>query len=56
MAITSEDVRASQFRRQLRGYAIEEVDDFLDDVATELDRLNVIIRELEGRLADRGAR
>jgi DivIVA domain-containing protein len=58
MPIASEDVRNKLFGRQLRGYAMKDVDDFMDGVAAELDRLAEVIRELEARLGDtrRGSR
>jgi DivIVA domain-containing protein len=33
------DVQNKEFRRALRGYSIDEVDAFLDQVTVELDRL-----------------
>jgi len=54
MTVTSEDVRMKLFSRQLRGYAMEEVDAFLDGVAVELERLGAIISDLESRLGHGG--
>jgi len=43
MAITVKDIREKEFSKQKRdGYMIEEVDDFLDEIA---DQLSVLIRE-----------
>lgn len=43
MAITVKDIREKEFAKQKRdGYMIEEVDDFLDEIA---DQLSVLIRE-----------
>lgn len=39
MSMTPADISAQQFRVALRGYAVEEVDAFLDTVETELSRL-----------------
>ena len=38
--LTSKDVDEQKFPRGLRGYAMDEVDDFLDLIAAELDRLD----------------
>lgn len=39
MRLTSLDIHHKEFRRSLRGYAEEDVDQFLDQVADEFDRL-----------------
>jgi DivIVA domain-containing protein len=51
MALTPEDVDSKRFHtvRFQRGYVLTEVDDFLDEVAAELGRLNQRIAELERR-------
>ncbi|WP_082046075.1 DivIVA domain-containing protein [Arthrobacter sp. L77] len=49
MALTSEDVMKARFRpTQFReGYSQDDVDEFLDEVAVEIQRLNGIIRALQ---------
>jgi len=49
MKITSMDVHRKEFGHAVRGYREDEVDDFLDAVAVELDRLNTQIEELGDR-------
>jgi len=39
MKLTPLDIHHKEFRNSLRGYSPEEVDDFLDDVADEFERL-----------------
>lgn len=46
MKITSMDVHRKEFGHAVRGYREDEVDDFLDAVAVELDRLHAQIEEL----------
>ena len=50
MKITSMDVHRKEFGHAVRGYREDEVDDFLDAVAVELDRLNAQIAEMDNRL------
>ena len=50
MKITSMDVHRKEFGHAVRGYREDEVDDFLDAVAIELDRLHSQIAELDDRL------
>ena len=50
MKITSMDVHRKEFGHAVRGYREDEVDDFLDAVALELDRLNAQIAEFDDRL------
>jgi len=50
MKITSMDVHRKEFGHAVRGYREDEVDDFLDAVALELDRLHGQIAELDDRL------
>ena len=50
MKITSMDVHRKEFGHAVRGYREDEVDDFLDAVALELDRLHAQIAELDDRL------
>ncbi|MBQ2957656.1 MAG: DivIVA domain-containing protein [Clostridia bacterium] len=42
MAITVKDINEKIFTKQVRGYSIEEVDDFLDELAAQME---TIIRE-----------
>ena len=42
MAITIKDIHEKEFTKQVRGYSIDEVDDFLDDLA---DQMEVMIKE-----------
>ena len=44
------DVHRKEFGHAVRGYREDEVDDFLDAVAVELDRLNAQIAEMDNRL------
>ena len=50
MKITSMDVHRKEFGHAVRGYREDEVDDFLDAIAVELDRLNAQIAEMDSRL------
>lgn len=48
MKLTPLDIRHREFRRAMRGYADEEVDEFLDELAEEFERLfkeNIDVRE-----------
>lgn len=42
MAITVKDIHEKVFSKQVRGYSVDEVDDFLDELATQME---VLIRE-----------
>ncbi|MCL2606599.1 MAG: DivIVA domain-containing protein [Coriobacteriia bacterium] len=46
MKITSMDVNRKEFGHAVRGYREDEVDDFLDAIAVELDRLQAQIEDL----------
>ncbi|NLG26194.1 MAG: DivIVA domain-containing protein, partial [Clostridiales bacterium] len=37
MAITVKEIHEKEFSRQVRGYNIDEVDDFLDAIASQLE-------------------
>ncbi len=53
MKLTPLDIHQKEFRRVLRGYSEEEVDAFLDEVATEFERIfqeNIDIKEEAERL------
>jgi len=39
MAITVKDINEKVFTKQVRGYSIEEVDDFLDELAAQMETL-----------------
>jgi len=49
MKITSLDVHRKEFGHAVRGYREDEVDDFLDAIAIELDRLQAQIEDLTTR-------
>jgi cell division initiation protein len=53
--VTPLDIQRKEFRRVFRGYDEQEVDEFLDRVAVELERLSRENEELRarGRLADK---
>jgi len=48
--VTPLDIRQKEFKRAVRGYAEEEVDLFLDEIADELERLSKESAELVERL------
>ncbi|HLA80456.1 MAG TPA: DivIVA domain-containing protein [Thermoleophilia bacterium] len=50
MKVTPLDIRRKEFKRGMRGYADEEVDVFLDDVADEFERLFQENMELQDRM------
>ncbi|HNY29543.1 MAG TPA: DivIVA domain-containing protein [Fibrobacteria bacterium] len=52
MNITPLDIRKQEFNRKMRGYDPEEVQGFLDQVATALEAANASVSELEERLKD----
>jgi DivIVA domain-containing protein len=49
-----QDVDGVRFAVGMRGYRMDEVDDVLDRLATEVDQRDAKIAELESRLAGRG--
>ena len=51
MAITKEDIQNEGFEHSLRGYDVEQVDVFLERVASEVDEMNLRIADLEGQLS-----
>jgi cell division initiation protein len=56
MKLTPLDIRHKEFKRGMRGYADEEVDEFLDEVADEYERLfkeNIDLNERLESLEDR---
>lgn len=50
MKVTPLDIRRKEFKRSMRGYADEEVDIFLDEVADEFERLYQENAEMQDRL------
>lgn len=50
MKVTPLDIRRKEFKRSVRGYADEEVDLFLDEVADELERLSTENAEMLERM------
>lgn len=49
MAITVKDIHEKEFSKQVRGYSIDEVDDFLDELAEQME---VMIKENREALAE----
>ena len=56
MNITPLDIRKQEFNRKMRGYDPEEVQGFLDQVATALEASNAMVAELEERLKESESR
>lgn len=48
--LTIEDIETKQFRLVARGYEQREVDEFLDSICDEMERLGGEIEELKGKL------
>jgi DivIVA domain-containing protein len=48
--LTPDDVNQAEFNRGMRGYAMDDVDDFLDEVAAELERLLHALEHRDPRL------
>ena len=51
MAITAREIDEKSFRKSLSGYKVEEVDDYLDDVADEMERLEKENEALKAQVA-----
>ena len=51
MSITAQDIENEGFEHSLRGYDVEQVDDFLERVAKEVDEMNKTISDLKEQLA-----
>ena len=51
MAITVKDISDKVFSKQVRGYSIEEVDDFLDELAAQMETIVRENRTLMGKKA-----
>ena len=47
MAITSSDIQNQSFSIDRKGYDVDEVDVFLEHIASEIDEMNSTIAELE---------
>ena len=50
MAITIKDIHEKEFTKQVRGYSIDEVDDFLDELADQLEAMIKENRDLASQL------
>ena len=55
MTITPLEIRHKEFKRGLRGYLDSEVDEFLDEVTDEFERLSKEVVSLSGRCAEHEA-
>ena len=51
MSITAMDIQQQGFEHSLRGYDVEQVDDFLERVATEVGEMTKEIDDLKAQLA-----
>ena len=49
--LTPADIHNKEFRRGFRGYREDEVDDFLDEIVGDYERMTKQIAEMEGELA-----
>lgn len=54
MAITVKDIHEKEFSKQVRGYNVDEVDDFLDQIANQLEALLRENREFREKAAAAG--
>ena len=50
MAITIKDIHEKEFTKQVRGYSIDEVDDFLDELADQMEAMVKENREIAAEL------
>ncbi|MBR3505186.1 MAG: DivIVA domain-containing protein [Clostridia bacterium] len=50
MAITIKDIHEKEFTKQVRGYSIDEVDDFLDELADQMEAMVKENREMASQL------
>ena len=55
MAITVKDIREKDFTKQVRGYSVDEVDDFLDEIASQMEMLIRENRALNLKLSEQSA-
>ncbi|MEW5785900.1 MAG: DivIVA domain-containing protein [Bacillota bacterium] len=56
MGLTPMDIHNKEFERSFRGYAVEEVNEFLDRIAKDLEQLireNIELKEQIGQLNDK---
>ena len=54
MGLTALEIRHREFKRGVRGYVDHEVDEFLDDITDEFERLSAQNRALTQRCAEQG--
>lgn len=52
MTLTAKDIQSQQFHVRFRGFDVEEVDDFLEKLAAEMETINQENSKLKNRLAD----
>ena len=52
MAITIKDIHEKEFTKQVRGYSIDEVDDFLDELADQMEAMVKENRELAAQVEE----
>ena len=52
MAITIKDIHEKEFTKQVRGYSIDEVDDFLDELADQMEAMIKENRELAAQVEE----
>lgn len=55
MPLTPKDIELKTFRASFRGYAEDEVDEFLEEMIASVSEYQQTIRERDARLADTGA-
>ena len=52
MAITVKDIREKEFNTEMRGYTRDEVDDFLDELADQMEAMIKENRELSAQIEE----
>ena len=50
--LTPEDIDRQQFSKQFKGYAVEEVDDFLEELTNDYEVLMLANKKQEDRIKD----
>ena len=55
MAITVKDIREKDFKKQLNGYSVDDVDDFLDEIASQMEMLIRENRALNLKLSEQSS-
>lgn len=50
--LTPIDIDNKQFSRQLKGYNVDEVDDFLDEISADYERAMLMNKNLEDKIAE----